>query len=113
MNNKIYDTDNVFYKLFICNDATSKDKIIYQNSDWIVIEDINKKSRYHFLIISKYKIISWSEYIRASKDLDLSLRCIYLYLEDTYNLDSYKVIINNGKSNGQEIMHLHIHVVAV
>lgn len=66
----------------------------------------------HILIIPKRHINSFFETTKEEKEslLDL-LEKAKTFLDDDLNPDGYNIGINEGKSAGQTIDHLHIHLI--
>ena len=74
--------------------------------------DINPKAPVHFLIIPKKHITSLAE----AEPEDAPLLGKMLSLTRTLALqegcrNGFRVIINTGRDGGQEVGHLHIHVL--
>lgn len=86
-------------------------KIIYEDDDILAFNDINPKADVHFLVIPKLHI----ESMLALKEQDqtligkMMLKANELAVEQ--GLEGYKVQVNTGVKGGQEIFHLHLHVV--
>ena len=98
---------NIFVKI-INNEIKSKK--IYENESIIVIEDINPKAKIHLLVIPKKEI----------KDLnsvtpDIFAECLktiqFIVKKFNINKTGYRVITNIGEDGGQEVPHLHFHIL--
>lgn len=94
-----------------CVFCERKDMILENRQAWA------KYDRYpvspgHMLIISKRHIADFfqttDEERRALHDLLVQARQL---LEEKYHPDGYNIGVNCGKSAGQTIMHLHIHLI--
>ena len=86
--------------------------LLYEDEQCIVIKDLYPKAKTHLLIIPKKHI----ESIITLEDED---QIITGHLINTakniakkLNLKGYKLQINVGKDGGQEIFHLHIHLLS-
>ena len=87
-------------------------KIIYEDNLCIAIEDINPQAPTHVLLIPKKPIEKFSDLKQEDKDL-LAYLCLKVNeIALICNIaDSFRININNGKEAGQEVFHLHIHIL--
>ena len=85
---------------------------VYEDADIIAILDIAPKMKGHTLVISKkvYETVAdcpaetLSRMFEVVKQLDRKMR-------SELGADGTNVFINNSPASGQEVPHLHIHVV--
>ncbi len=84
-------------------------EFVHETENTVVFKDINPKAPVHLLVCPKKHIESlielddkelMSELMQSVKDAAIKA-----------GLKAYKVQINTGKDAGQEVMHLHIHVL--
>lgn len=85
---------------------------IYEDDDVVAFKDINPQAPVHFLIIPKRHI----ESLAAARPEDDALLGKMLGLTRRLALEQgcvngFRVIINTGRDGGQEVPHLHIHVL--
>ena len=85
---------------------------VYEDDDVLAFRDIHPKAPVHFLIIPKKHITSLDE----AEPEDAPLLGKMLSLTRTLALqegcrNAFRVIINTGRDGGQEVGHLHIHVL--
>lgn len=85
--------------------------ILYEDDKCIVIKDINPKARVHLLVIPKKPIPSLFDLKPEDKDLMGHMMLLLPQLAQAQNLDGFKTLINTGESGGQEVFHLHIHLL--
>ena len=87
-------------------------KIIYEDDLCIAIEDINPQAPIHILLIPKKPIEKFSDFKQDDKDL---LAHLFLKVNEVASIcnisDSFRININNGEEAGQEVFHLHIHIL--
>lgn len=98
-----------------CNIAQGKTdtEILFENENISVFSDINPKAPIHLLIVPKKHLESLNA---IEKDEDwkifLSLFEVAKEMAKKYNIQNgYKLQINIGKKAGQEIDHLHLHLL--
>lgn len=86
-------------------------KLIYEDDDIAVFHDLYPKAKIHFLIIPKTHISSMLELEGQHTILIGRIMVLANSLAKGFGLDGYKVQVNTGESGGQEIFHLHVHVL--
>ena len=87
-------------------------EIIYEDDLCIAIEDTNPQAPTHILLIPKKPIEKFSDLNQEDKDLlaHLCLKVNEIALICNIS-DSFRININNGEEAGQEVFHLHIHIL--
>lgn len=85
--------------------------IVYEDEKCIVIKDIHPKAKVHLLIIPIKPIPTLFEMTPADKDLIGHMMMLLPKLAESQNLDGFKTLINTGETAGQEVFHLHIHLM--
>ena len=88
-------------------------KIIFENKDIIAFEDINPIAKVRILIIPKEHIASMNDVQEIHGDIikEMLLR-VPIIAKSIKELDEgYRLIVNTGKNAGQEVMHLHLHLI--
>lgn len=86
-------------------------QIIYEDEDILAFNDIYPKAQVHFLIIPKLHIKSMLELEDQHQALMGKIMLNANKLAKESKLEGYKVQVNTGVTGGQEIFHLHIHVL--
>ena len=84
-------------------------EFVYENEFAVVFNDINPKAPVHMLVCPKKHYDSLIEL----NDTDLMAELLQSVKDSAQKvgLKAYKVQINTGKAAGQEVLHLHIHVL--
>lgn len=84
-------------------------EFVYENDYAVVFKDINPKAAFHLLVVPKVHVASLNEL----EDKNLMGELLMAVKETTkkIGLKSYKTLINTGKEAGQEVFHLHIHIL--
>lgn len=85
---------------------------VYEDEDYIVLNDIHPKARIHMLLIPKRHIASISDMVDSDRDTIGGLFLLARDLGKQMNIPGYKLQFNVGKEGGQEIMHVHLHLLA-
>jgi histidine triad (HIT) family protein len=86
--------------------------IIYEDPDFVVFKDIYPKAKTHLLIIPKKHIASLNELTEADQQLMGKLILLVPKIANDAGLDTgYRTIFNTGPDGGQEIYHLHAHIL--
>ncbi|AOR38653.1 histidine triad nucleotide-binding protein [Candidatus Melainabacteria bacterium MEL.A1] len=84
-------------------------EFVYENEYVVVFKDINPKAPIHLLVVPKTHVASLNEL----EDKNLMAELLMAVKETTkkIGLKSYKTLINTGKEAGQEVFHLHVHIL--
>ncbi len=84
-------------------------EFVYENEYVVVFKDINPKAPVHLLVVPKVHVASLNEL----EDKNLMSELLLAVKETTkkIGLKSYKTLINTGKEAGQEVFHLHVHIL--
>ena len=86
--------------------------IVYQDDKILVFKDINPKADVHLLMIPKVHIESLAELNESHHDLITYMMLKLPELARDQGLSGgFRTIINTGKEGGQEVFHLHIHLL--
>lgn len=86
--------------------------IEYETNDIIVIHDINPKAKLHLLIIPKKPIKTVQDMGENDVLLMGKLFETAKILGEKLNLEGYKLQVNVGEKGGQEVFHIHMHMLA-
>jgi len=88
-------------------------KIVYEDEQTIAFDDISPQAPTHTLIIPKIHIENVND---LNSDHQKIMSGLFLTAQKVAKLKNlsqkgYRLIINNGASAGQEIFHLHLHLL--
>lgn len=84
-------------------------EFVLENDYAVVFNDINPNAPIHMLVVPKLHVASLNEL-----DDEILLGKLMMTVKDAtkkVGLNSYKTLINTGKDAGQEVFHLHIHIM--
>ena len=106
-----YNKNNVFAK--ILRNEIDCDKI-YENSYVLAFKDIKPLAPIHVLIIPKKEFCSFQDFTESCDDKYLLefFRSINKIVKKLKLEDGYKLVCNVGTKGGQEVQHLHFHLLA-
>ncbi len=87
---------------------------VYEDEDVLAFNDINPIAPIHILVIPKKHIASLAHMQAGDEEV---VGKIYKVIdkiseEKGFKKDGYRVIVNCGENGGQEVMHLHFHIIA-
>lgn len=87
-----------------------KTDIRYEDDRVIAFNDINPQSPVHILIVPKQHIRNLNE-----TDDDIAGYCVLMARNIAKKLNiaatGYRIVINSGSDGGQEVDHLHVHLL--
>lgn len=85
---------------------------IYEDDDVLVFPDIHPAAPVHLLMVPKTHFANLDEARAEHRDLlgNMLLLAPRLALEQGAT-QGYRVVFNNGADGGQEVFHLHMHIL--
>lgn len=84
---------------------------IMENNDFLAFNDINPKAKIHVLIIPKKHFKNFQEFDpKLMEKMTSFIQELAVFL--SIDKSGYKLITNCGKDSGQEVFHLHFHMLA-
>lgn len=101
--------DCIFCKIV---DKKIPSDILYEDHDFIVFKDINPKAAVHLLIIPKKHIESLNATTISDQELLGKMMLLLPEIAHDQGLATgFRTIINTDKGGGQEVFHLHAHLL--
>lgn len=89
-------------------------KQVYENEWVLAFHDIKPMAPVHILVIPKKHISAIHNFTKGDElimqKLWEAVKDIALELDLTTK--GYQVLVRNGKGGGQEVMHLHLHIIS-
>ena len=87
--------------------------IVYEDDEIIAFKDINPQAPVHILVIPKKHIESL---LSLKEDDELLIGKIYTVInkiakQEGIDEKGFRVIVNCGEDGGQEVKHLHFHIL--
>ena len=85
---------------------------VYEDDEMLAFHDINPVAPVHFMLIPKLHLVSLMQAGDAHAALLGRMLLLAPKLAMEQGLDNgFRAVINTGKGGGQEVFHLHIHVI--
>jgi histidine triad (HIT) family protein len=102
--------DCIFCKI-ISGDIPSS--IIYEDEHVLAFHDINPIAPIHILLIPRLHISSFNDILPENKELMGHMAWVSKEIAKQNNIDEtgYRIVINCGEQGGQEVYHLHAHIL--
>lgn len=109
----MHDPDCLFCK--ICA-GTVPSRKVYEDEELFAFPDIHPHAPVHFLMVPKQHLISMAHVQPEHADLlgRMMLLAPKLALQEgcaPYPDGGFRIVVNSGAEGGQEIHHLHLHVM--
>ena len=102
-------TDCIFCKIARGEISSKK---VYEDDDVYAFHDINPVAPVHFMLIPKLHLVSLMEADESHATLLGKMLVLAPKLAKEQGLDKgFRTVINSGKGGGQEVFHLHVHVI--
>ena len=103
--------DCIFCKIIKGEIPSSK---VYEDEEIIAFHDINPEAPIHILVVPKKHISMLTD---LNEDDEMLIGKIYTVInkiarQEGFEKEGYRVIANCGRDSGQEVMHIHFHVLA-
>jgi len=88
-------------------------EIVYEDDQALVFKDIRPQAPVHLIVIPKKEIPTVNDMTEADEALVGHLFVVMKKVAQQLNLaGGYRVVTNCGPDAGQEVMHLHFHMLA-
>lgn len=102
--------------MFICKIIKGEipSEKVYEDEDILAFKDIEPAAPIHILVIPKKHIDSLAQIQEVDETVIGKIyRVINIIAQEQgFKENGYRVIVNCGKDGGQEVMHLHFHLLA-
>ncbi len=85
---------------------------VYEDDEVIAFHDINPAAPVHFMLVPKLHLASLAEAGDSHAALLGRMLLLAPRLAREQGLENgFRTVINTGKGGGQEVFHLHIHII--
>ncbi len=104
--------DNCLFCKIIRGDVPSSK--VYEDEKVFAFKDINPAAPIHILLIPKKHISSLADVKEEDGELISHMHKIVNVIakQEGFDENGYRLIVNCGKDAGQEVMHLHFHILS-
>jgi histidine triad (HIT) family protein len=88
-------------------------EFIYESDDVVAFRDLNPQAPSHILIIPKEHIEKISDLDESHNEIAGKLLLVAAKVAQKEGLteEGFRLVFNNGKNAGQEVMHIHVHLL--
>ena len=85
---------------------------LFEDDEFVAFHDISPKAPVHFLLVPKQHVTNLYDVDESHRELLGRMLAMTgeLARREGAN-DGFRVVVNNGRAGGQEVYHLHIHVL--
>jgi len=102
-------TDCIFCKIIAGDIPCNK---VYEDDHVLAFHDIAPKAETHILVIPKQHIINLMSVDTNQWDAVTTVLKAVNNIAQQEKLEGYRLITNNGEKGGQEVFHMHWHILA-
>jgi len=88
-----------------------KPDIVYQDETVLAFRDINPQAPVHILIIPKKHVETLNDLDDSDLAGHLLKTAVSLAKQEGLAEDGYRTVFNCNKNGGQEVFHLHLHLL--
>jgi histidine triad (HIT) family protein len=111
-----YDDQNIFAKILRGEIPCGK---VLETEHALAFHDISEQAPHHVLVIPKGPYVCFDHFAAEADDAEIAgftraigAVCKQLGIEPGDGGDGYRLIANSGRDAVQEVMHLHVHILA-
>jgi len=85
---------------------------VYEDDEVLAFHDINPVAPVHFMLIPKLHLASLADADESHAALLAKMLLLAPKLAKEQGLDDgFRTVINTGSGGGQEVFHLHVHII--
>jgi diadenosine tetraphosphate (Ap4A) HIT family hydrolase len=106
-----YDDANIFARILRGEIPARR---VYEDEWALAFEDINPQAEVHTLVIPKGAYVSWDDFSAKAPDAEIAgfVRAVGAVARAKGLVaPGYRLLANIGQHGGQEVPHLHVHIV--
>jgi diadenosine tetraphosphate (Ap4A) HIT family hydrolase len=107
-----YDDANIFARILRGELPAAK---VYEDEHALAFNDISPQAPAHILAIPKGPYVSWDDFSERASDAEIAgfVRAVgRIAREHGLVAQGYRLLANVGRNAGQEVPHLHVHILA-
>jgi diadenosine tetraphosphate (Ap4A) HIT family hydrolase len=106
-----YDESNIFARILRGEIPAKK---AYEDDHALAFHDINAQAPVHILVIPKGAYVSWDDFSARASEAEIAgfVRAVgHVARENGLVEPGYRLLANAGRHSGQEVPHLHVHLL--
>lgn len=106
-----YDPNNIFAKILRGEIPCGK---VFEDEYVLALHDIAKKAPVHILVLPKKAYVNMDDFTLNASEAEIValFRALgHIARQEGIDKTGYRVITNNGGDGGQEVPHLHLHLL--
>lgn len=107
-----YDPSNIFARILRGEIPSTR---VYED-DWAVaFQDVNPQAPNHVLVVPRGAYVSWDDFSATGSDAEIAgfVRAVGAVARAAGLVEpGYRLLANTGPHGGQEVPHLHVHILA-
>ncbi len=106
-----YDDANIFARILR---GEIPAKAVYEDDHALAFHDVSPQAAVHVLVIPRGAYVSWDDFSARGTDAEIAgfVRAVGRVARDLGLVETgYRLIANTGGHGGQEVPHLHVHLV--
>ncbi|MTI15494.1 histidine triad nucleotide-binding protein [Sansalvadorimonas verongulae] len=86
--------------------------VVYEDEHCLAFRDIQPKAPIHLLVIPRKHVVNLDDLKDSDRDLISHMMLTIPRIARQQGLtEGYRTVTNNGKGGGQEVFHLHFHIL--
>lgn len=108
---KPYDESNIFARILRGELPCNK---VHEDEHALAFHDINPQAPVHILVIPKGAYVSWDDFSERGSAEEIAgfVRAVgHIAREQGLVAPGYRLLANAGLNSGQEVPHLHVHLL--
>lgn len=86
-------------------------EMVYEDEVCVAFKDIHPKAPVHLLVVPRKEVVSVMELKEGDGEMVGHLIFVAKGLAEELGLVGYKLLFNVGERGGQEVPHLHLHLM--
>jgi histidine triad (HIT) family protein len=87
--------------------------IVYEDDLCLAFRDINPQAPVHLLVVPKKPLVTLADVEAADQEIMGHLLFVANIVAEKEGVgDAFRLVLNNGAGAGQEVLHLHFHILA-
>lgn len=107
-----YDEQNIFARILRDEIPSTR---VYEDEWAIAFHDIAPVAPHHILVVPRGAYVSWDDFSARGSDAEIAgfVRAVGIVAREAGMVaDGYRLLANIGRDAGQEVPHLHVHILA-